>query len=70
MNLLFFHLEVDFGEDLKLIANNEIDLENYLIQRGFKGIKFEDLRTSYGTCSFKDGLNYKETAKCFYVIKI
>jgi hypothetical protein len=70
MNLLVFHLEADFGENLRLVANNEVDLENHLIERGFKDIKFTDLRTNYGTCSFRDKLDYKETAKCFYATKI
>ena len=54
MNLLVFHLEVDFGEDLRLVANNEVDLENHLREKGFTNIKFSDLRSSYGTCSLKD----------------
>ena len=70
MNLLFFHLEVTFGSDIQLVANNEVDLENYLISRGFTNINFSDLRSSYGTCSLKKELGYKEVAKCFYVIKI
>lgn len=70
MNLLFFHLEVNFGEDLRLVANNEVDLENHLMERGFTNIEFSDLRTNYGTCSLKDKLGYRETAKCFYVTKI
>lgn len=70
MNLLVFHLEADFGEDLRLVANNEVDLESYLLEKGFKYINFSDLRTKYGTCSFRDGLNHIETAKCFYVTKI
>ncbi len=69
MNLLFFHLEINFGEDLKLIANNEVDLENHLVERGFTNIKFEDLRTSYGTCSLKDQYG-TQIAKCFYITKI
>jgi|TARA_R110000782_G_scaffold264883_3_gene358298 hypothetical protein len=70
MNLLVFHLEANFGEDLKIVANNEVDLEDYLIKKGFKDIKFSDLRENYGTCSFRDGLEYKETAKCSYMTKI
>ena len=70
MNLLFFQLEADFGEDLKLVANNEVDLENHLTQIGFKDVKFSNLRTNYGTCVLRDKLDYKETAKCFYVTKI
>jgi hypothetical protein len=54
MNLLAFHLEVDFGEDLRLVANNEVDLENYLIEKGYSNIEFSDLRTNYGTCSLKN----------------
>lgn len=27
---LIFHLSVDFGDDITLIANNHLDLENYL----------------------------------------
>ena len=69
MNLLVFHLEADFGSDLMLVANNEVDLENYLIEKGFHSIEFSDLRTSYGTCSLKNQYG-RETAKCFYVTKI
>lgn len=69
MNLLVFHLEVNFGDDLRLVANNEVDLENYLIEKGYNSIEFNDLRTPYGTCSLKDQYSI-ETAKCFYVTKI
>ena len=69
MNLLVFHLEVDFGTDLKLVANNEVDLENYLIEKGYSSIEFSNLRTNYGTCSLKNQYG-RETAKCFYVSKI
>jgi hypothetical protein len=69
MNLLVFHLEVNFGDDLRLVANNEVDLENYLIEKGYNSIEFNDLRNSYGTCSLKDQYG-RETAKCFYVTKI
>ena len=69
MNLLFFHLEVDFGEDIKVVANNEVDLEKYLIEKGYTNIEFSNLRTDYGTCSFKN-LYGRETAKCFYITKI
>jgi hypothetical protein len=69
MNLLFFHLEVSFGNDIKLIANNEIDLEQHLISVGYTSIEFSDLKTSYGTCSLKDQYG-RQTAKCFYVTKI
>ena len=69
MNLLFFHLEVQFGTDITVVANNEVDLEKYLLDKGFTNINFSDLRTSYGTCSLKDqhGIG---VAKCFYVTKI
>lgn len=69
MYLLFFHLEVDFGEDIKVVANNEVDLENYLIEKGFTSISFSDLRADYGTCSLNDQYG-RETAKCFYINKI
>lgn len=69
MNLLFFHLQIDFDSDLKLIANNEVDLENYLIEKGYTNIEFSDLKTDYGTCSLKNQYG-KETAKCFYVEKV
>jgi hypothetical protein len=69
MNLLIFHLAVDFGEDLTLVANNEVDLENHLIEKGFTNIKFEDLRTTYGTCTFRTQYG-TEVAKCFYATKI
>lgn len=71
MNLLVFNFEADFGEDIRVVANNEVDLEQFLIERGFKNIEFSDLRTSYGTCQFKSNFdNITETAKCFYVNKI
>jgi hypothetical protein len=69
MNLLFFHLERDFNTTIRLVANNEVDLENHLITLGFKNISFSDLRTDYGTCSLKDQYG-GETAKCFYITKI
>lgn len=69
MNLLLFYLEVDFGEDIKVVANNEVDLENYLIEKGFTNISFSDLRQSYGTCSLNDQYG-RQTAECFYVNKI
>lgn len=69
MNLLFFHLERSFMEDIKVVSNNEVDLENYLIEKGFTDIEFSDLRTGYGSCSLKDQYG-RETAKCFYVTKI
>lgn len=69
MNLLVFHLEVDYGEDLRLVANNEVDLESYLIEKGYTNIQFRDLRTSYGACYLKSQYE-SETAKCFYVTKI
>lgn len=64
MNLLFFQLE-----DIKIVANNEVDLESHLIKCGFTNIEFSDLRTNYGTCYLKS-VNGRETAKCFYVTKI
>ena len=69
MNLLIFNLEKEFGDDLRLVANNEVDLENYLKEKGYNSIEFNDLRTSYGTCSLKDQYG-RTTAKCFYVSKI
>jgi hypothetical protein len=69
MNLLVFNLERDFCDTIRLVANNEVDLENHLIDLGFKNIEFSDLRTDYGTCSLKDQYG-RETAKCFYVTKI
>ena len=69
MNLLVFNLERDFCDTIKLVANNEVDLENHLIDLGFTNIEFSDLRTDYGTCSLKDQYG-RETAKCFYVTKI
>lgn len=70
MNLLFFHLEVDFSESIILIANNEVDLENELIELGFTDIYFSYLKNDYGTCSLKDKFGNSEVAKCFYVKKI
>jgi hypothetical protein len=69
MNLLVLHLENDFGEDLRLVANNEVDLENHLVTLGYTEIKFSDLRTHYGTCSMKT-MYGRETAKCVYCQKI
>ena len=69
MNLLVFNLERDFCDTIRLVANNEVDLENHLITLGFTNISFSDLRTDYGTCSLKDQYG-RETAKCFYVTKI
>ena len=69
MNLLVFNLERNFHDTIKLVANNEVDLENHLISLGFTNIKFSDLRTDYGTCSLKDQYG-TETAKCYYVTKI
>lgn len=69
MNLLVFHLENSFGDDLRLLANNEVDLENYLTEKGFKNIIFSDLKQSYGTCSLKNQYG-TQLAKCFYVTKI
>ena len=68
-NLLFFHLEIPFGETIKLVANNEVDLEVYLKNAGYTNIEFSDLRADYGTCSLKNQYG-RETAKCFYVSKI
>lgn len=71
MNLLIFDLEVDFGEDIQVVANNEHDLRDYLSkQHGFTNITFNDLDCSYGTCQFKDALGYSETAKCKYAKKV
>lgn len=47
MNLLFFNLKTDF-EEVRLVANNEVDLENYLKEKGYTNIQFRDLRESYG----------------------
>ena len=69
MNLLVLHLEVDFGEDLRIVANNEVDLEQYLRDKGFENIEFNDLRATYGTCQMRSQYG-TETAKCFYVTKI
>jgi hypothetical protein len=68
--LLLFYLKADFGENLRLVANNEADLAEYLKEKGYKDITFSDLQFSYGTCSYRDTLNYKETAQCFYIPKI
>lgn len=69
MNLLLFNLERNFCDTIKLVANNEVDLEKHLLDLGFTNIEFSDLRTDYGTCSLKDQYG-RETAKCFYVTKI
>lgn len=70
MNLLFFHLEVGWGNDLRLIANNEVDLQDYLTGKGYTNIEFSNLKTSYGTCQLKNQFGNREIAKCFYVTKI
>ncbi len=70
MNLLIFHLDANFTEDRILVANNELDLENFLSEKGYREIKFNNLRTKHGTCSFKDEHGSKEIAKCFYANKI
>jgi len=70
MNLLFFHLEVDFGKDLILVANNEVDLKDHLAKKGYSQFEFSDLQTTHGTCSMRDRFNNRETAKCFYIPKI
>jgi hypothetical protein len=69
MNLLVLHLENDFGEDLRLIANNEVDLENHLNTLGFTDVRFSDLRAHYGTCQMKDTYD-SYTAKCIYCKKV
>lgn len=69
MNLLFFHLEVPFGTDIKLVANNEVDLEAHLTAEGYTSIEFSDLRSGSGTRSLRNQYG-RETAKCFYVSKI
>ena len=69
MNLLFFHLEVDFGTDVKLVANNVVDLTEHLEALGYTKIQFSDLQDSYGTCSLNDQYG-RQTAKCFYIKKI
>jgi hypothetical protein len=40
MNKLLFTLEVDFGDDIKLIANNHKDLEDY-INKNYDWYMFE-----------------------------
>lgn len=70
MNLLFFHLEVHFGQDIRLVANNEVDLKDHLVGLGFKDINFDNLLTDYGECGLTDQYNEREYAKCFYVKKI
>lgn len=68
MNLLFFNLKTDF-EEVSLVANNEVDLENYLKEKGYTNIQFRDLRKSYGVCYLTTEYD-NETAECFYVTKI
>lgn len=41
MNLLFFHLEVDFGKDLILVANNEVDLKDHLAKKVILNLSFQ-----------------------------
>lgn len=65
-NLLVFHLEVDFGDDIRVVANNEKDLESFLIDKSFKAISFLDIDRDYGTCHLSDQYG-RQTAKCFYV---
>jgi hypothetical protein len=70
MNLLFFHLESEFGQDIRLIANNEVDLKNHLADLGYKNIDFDNLLTDYGECGLTNQHSNREYAKCFYVKKV
>lgn len=67
-NVLVFNYNPNFGEEINLVANNQLDLENYLIENyNFSNIKFEDIERPYGICTFKERLYENiETAKCFY----
>lgn len=68
---LTLHLEVDLGEDLRLSANNPLDLTEYLLREGYSDIQFSDLESIYGTCTFKQKeWENRVVAKCFYVEKI
>lgn len=69
MNILIFKLEIDFGEDILLAANNELDLRDELEKKGFTDIKFEDIEFPYGKCYLKD-LYGTEVADCYYVKKV
>lgn len=68
-HLLVLHLEIDFGEDLMVSANNELDMREYLTKEGWTDIEFRDIESNYGTCSMENMYGI-ETAKCFYVEKI
>ena len=68
-NLLYFHYERDYNDDIILISNNEVDLKQHLATLGYTNIKFLDLQSECGTCSFKTMYGL-EIAKCFYVTKI
>ena len=69
MNLLFFHLEMQFGADIILVANNEVDLKSFLESCGYRDIEFSDLQEQYGKCNLKSNLG-RELAKCFYITKV
>ena len=69
MNLLYFHLEVDFNDPISLISNNQMDLENHLVKLGFWGISFSDIDKYYGTCTVNTQYG-REIAKCYYIKKI
>lgn len=56
---LYFHLERDFNTNIELIANNHIDLENYL--ESVFDISIKSLNVSENTCICKlpnDNDNY------------
>jgi len=66
-NLLVFHWERDFNDDIRIVANNEKDLESYLEEKGYSKIAFLNINEDYGTCCFNWKLCGMEVAKCFYV---
>jgi hypothetical protein len=50
MNKLLFHYDVDFGEDIILIANNHKDLEDYLESE----LKYVNVRVTDTQVIFKE----------------
>lgn len=68
-NILIFLYEEDFGTDIRVFANNEIDLREFLLEKGYTDINFSDLESFYGTCSFRDQYGI-QVAKCFYIASV
>ena len=70
MNVLVFKYTPDFGQNIELVANNELDLKDYLEKEyDFNDIEFHDLHEYYGYCSFKT-IYGRESVSCYYSKKI